>query len=110
MRLSLVGLLTCAALLHGCANSAVRTAFDPNVQYYEKDQYRIAVLQQGEHWSAWYQSASIMALVPDQERLKPIQIEAIEHISGCSVTHTSANHHSGLAAHLLAKVDCSEKP
>jgi len=95
------------ALLTGCAGSPLHNATHPDRQFYEKSGHRIVVLKQANHWAAWYDSGKLLSLVPDLNELKPIQIEAVEHVSGCKVM--DARHFAnGQPAYLMAHVACPD--
>lgn len=95
--------------LSGCAGSLAHNAWHPDRQFFDQGDYQIVVLKQPNGWSSWYQSKSMVSLVPDLKQLEAVQVRAIEQASGCRVTdrYRVLNNQP---AYLVAAVDCAETP
>jgi len=107
MRVPRLLALLSLVLLTGCVGSPLHNALHPDRQFYEKDGHHIVVLKQPDHWAAWYDGKKLFYFVPNLNDLKPIQVEAIEHISGCKVL--DARHFmNGQPAYLMAHVICPD--
>lgn len=96
-------------ILAGCEGSLARNVAHPDRQFFDHGDYRIVVLKQANGWSSWYDGKSAFYLVPNLEKLKPIQINAIEQASGCRVTD-SYRVLNNQPAYLVASVNCTSVP
>lgn len=103
----IIGLLCFTAQLVGCAGSVAMNVNHKDRRDFTVDGYRIAVVPQQDHWSAWFVSESVMSPMPPLPQLKAAEVKAIEAYSGCKVTNAELVPQSMQPAYLQALVACN---
>ena len=93
-------------MLAGCAGSLARNVSHPARKDFMIEKYKIAVVPQLDHWSAWYVSEKLVEALPPLPKIKEAEIKAIERYSGCKVVSAEFVHGSLQPAYLQAVVKC----
>lgn len=101
--ISIVALLSGVS---GCAGSLARNVSDTASRDFKVDGFTIAVVPQGDHWSAWYVPQALIEAMPPLPLLKNAEKKAIEQYSGCKVTSAELVDGSLQPAYLQAVVSC----
>lgn len=95
--------------LTACAGSGIRQANSAERRDVVLDGQTIAVVPEPTHWVSWWEPKAVIDRIPPLPYLKPLQVKAIEQVSGCKVTGAEYLEGALWAATLQAVVDCSEK-
>lgn len=106
----LFGLLVLLPIIAGCAGSPARNVSDPSRKDFTVEGFKISVVPQSDHWSAWYSSEKFIEAMPPLPLLKRAEIKAIEQYSGCKVVSAEIVGGSVLPAYLQAIVNCQPGP
>lgn len=104
----IIAVLALLSVLSGCAGSLARNVSDPARRDFKIDGFTIAVVPQGDHWSAWYVPQAFIGAMPPLPLLKNAEKNAIEQYSSCKVTSADLVDGSLQPAYLQAIVNCTE--
>lgn len=70
------------------------------------DGKKFGVVPNSDHWAAWWISEKAIQRIPPLSTLKPLQVQAIERVSGCKVVEAEFVPGAMKPAYLQAAVRC----
>lgn len=102
----LIGWCVLATTLSACEGSLAGNTQNSKRVDVVVDGKKFGVVPNSDHWATWWISDRAIAAVPALSTLKPLQIQAIEQVSGCRVVEAEYQQGSLQPAYLQAAVKC----